>query len=113
MRLAMSHTLLKMFSLSTLSTDLDSYSNRLKSLTNRLKSNTKGLASYLFTLEKDEVLRIPSTCQEIRVLSGVAWLTVAGEDVILNSGEKALVSCNEDFVLLSALGKVPLILEVL
>jgi hypothetical protein len=113
MRLAMSHSLLKIFSLSTLSSYLGSYSSRFRALSYQSKSNQGLLSPCSFTIEKGEVFRISSTCQEIQVLSGVAWLTAAGKDIILSAGEKTSLLSNEDSVLLSALGNVPLTLEIL
>ncbi|HEY9728252.1 MAG TPA: hypothetical protein V6D50_17510 [Chroococcales cyanobacterium] len=82
-------------------------------MTFQSKSDGRLLSPYSFTIEKGEVVRIPSTCQEIQVLSGVAWLTAAGKDIILSAGEKESIVSNEGTVLLSALGNVPLTLEIL
>ena len=46
-----------------------------------------------------------------KILSGVAWLTVAREDIILTQGEKTSFTPRED-VLISALSNAPLILEI-
>lgn len=113
MRLAMSHSLLRIFSLSTLSTYLGSYSKRFRALTFQSESEARLLSPYSFTIEKGEVFRIPSTCQEIQVLAGVAWLTAAGKDIILSAGEKASLLSHEETILLSALGNVPLTLEII
>lgn len=64
-------------------------------------------------LKHDEVFRLPATSQGVRVVAGLAWLTVSGEDIFLNSGEKLHLLIRKDVVLVSALGNVPLILEVL
>jgi hypothetical protein len=77
------------------------------------KGHPKFLVPRLFTLRKGEVFQIPSTCQEVKVLSGVAWITVAGKDIILTPGEKASFVLNKDFALVSALSDVPLMLEAL
>jgi hypothetical protein len=113
MRLAMSHSLLRIFSLSTLSSYLGYYSKRFKRLTFQSESDERLLSPYSLTIAQGEVVRIPSTCQKIQVLSGVAWLTAAGKDIILSAGEKELLVSNEDAVLLSALGNAPLTLELL
>ena len=84
---------------------------RFRTFTNLLKGNLKSPIRYRLLLQAGEVFRFPE-CQEFHVLSGVAWITVAGEDIILTSQEKALLSSHKDAVI-SALGKVPLILEVL
>lgn len=66
-----------------------------------------------FTLLAGEIFRIPAICQEVRVLSGSAWISVEQQDIILNPGEKALLTSNKGLAILSALGKVPLTLEIL
>jgi hypothetical protein len=112
MRSAMSNTSAKTFNLSTLSNPLNSWSNQLGSLTNLFKGNLKSLVPCRFTLQKGEVFRVPSGCKELQVLSGVAWITVAGQDIILTSGETASLESNKGFAILSALGRNPLTLEV-
>jgi hypothetical protein len=76
----------------------------LSSVSNRL------VVTRIFTLCKDEVFRIPSTCREVQVLSGVAWITVAGEDIILTYKQKASLVLNKDEPIVSSLSDVPLIL---
>lgn len=63
-------------------------------------------------LYKNEVFHLPAVSQEIRVLSGVGWVTAAGKDIILGPDEKIDLSGHEKFVLISALGQSPLIFEV-
>ncbi|HEY9831432.1 MAG TPA: hypothetical protein V6D26_12690 [Stenomitos sp.] len=58
------------------------------------------------------MFRVPSVCQQLHVLSGSAWLTVAGEDIILTAGEKASLDSNQGCAILSVLGEVPLILDI-
>jgi quercetin dioxygenase-like cupin family protein len=62
-------------------------------------------------LYRKETYRLPQACRKIQVLSGAAWVTVAGEDVILTQGEKTSFMPGKD-VLISALGNAPLILEI-
>lgn len=113
MRLAMSNSLAKTFHPSTLSHSLGSCSNRFSVLTNLFKNHLKSLVPCHFTLEKSEVFRVPSGCRDIHVVSGIAWITVAGKDMILRPGEKASLSSNQDSAVISPLGNVPLTLEVL
>lgn len=112
MRSTMSNSSTKTLQLSTLSNSLGSSSNRFKAFTNMFKGSLNPLIPYHFTLEKGEVFRVPVACRELRVLSGVAWITVAGQDIILTSGETASLGSNKGSAILSALGKVPLSLEV-
>jgi hypothetical protein len=73
--------------------------------------SNKIVPARLFTLYKGEVFRIPSTCREVQVLSGVAWITVAGEDIILTYKQKASFALNKDEAVVSSLSDVPLILK--
>jgi hypothetical protein len=113
MRSTMSNSIAKTFQLSTISIFLGSFSNRFSAFTNMFNGNLKPLIPSHFTLEKGDVIRVPATYKELRVLSGVAWITVAGQDIILTSGETASLESNTGSAILSALGKLPLTLEVL
>jgi hypothetical protein len=64
-------------------------------------------------LRDDELFRLPVTSRGVQVVSGQAWLTVDGEDILLRKGEKLCLLARKDSVLVSALGHAPLILEVL
>lgn len=113
MRLAMSNRFAKNFNLSIVSSFFGVGSNKFSAFTNLFKSHLKYLNPYQFTLKKGEIFRVPSGCREVHVLSGVAWITEAGQDIILTSGEKASLASNKGLAILSSLGNVPLILEVL
>jgi hypothetical protein len=63
-------------------------------------------------LYKSELYRLPANGQVIRVLSGIAWVTAAGKDMFLVAGEKMVLTASGDIALVSALGRVPLVLEV-
>jgi len=63
-------------------------------------------------LYKGEVYRLPATSQGLRVLSGIAWVTLTGQDIFLEAGEKALFTLRGEIALASALSDVPLVLEV-
>jgi len=76
------------------------------------KGRSKSPIRYRLILDKSEVFRFPE-CRELHVLSGIAWVTIAGEDIILTSQERASFSLYKDAAIISALGKAPLILEVL
>jgi hypothetical protein len=113
MRLVMSNTVAKTFSVSTLLNYLGACSNKFGIFTNLFKSHLDSLVTCQFTLEKSELFRIPSTCKELHILAGTAWITVAGRDIVLTCGEKASFEPNKDRAILSALGKTSVILEVL
>lgn len=112
MCLGMSNRLAKTFRLPTISSSLDSHSNQFRAFKKESRPHQKSLVPHHFTLKKGELFRVPSGSKELHVLSGKAWITVAGEDIILNSGEKASLASNKGFAILSALGSMPLILEV-
>ena len=107
MRFDISNALAKILYLSSVSSSVNSHSDRFRTLTN-LKSTVRRLTIY-----KGEVFRLPSVCREIHVLSGVAWITVAGEDIILTSEKKASLASKKDSAIISALGNMPLLLKVL
>ncbi len=60
-------------------------------------------------LIKNEVFRAPAAATAIRIMAGRAWLSANGKDAIGMSGEVYAVSHD---TVISAIGKVPLILEV-
>jgi hypothetical protein len=63
-------------------------------------------------LRQNEVLRLPAAGQALKVISGIAWVTVNGRDNFLASGESLRLPSGRDAVLISALGRQSLILEV-
>lgn len=63
-------------------------------------------------LYKGELYHLPKANQRIQIVSGCAWLTLAGQDIILPRGEKISVDPAKDFALISALGQTPLIFEI-
>ncbi len=63
-------------------------------------------------LMNNEVYRLPQTHREIQVLSGIAWITIDQQDIILQSHEKASLPPSQNFAVISALNNMPLILAV-
>ena len=63
-------------------------------------------------LMKNEVYRLPQTHREIQVLSGIAWITLGKQDIILHSLEKVSLPPSKDFAVISALNNMPLIVAV-
>ncbi len=112
MRLGMSNGFAKTFHLSAILSYLGSRSNRFTTSINLFQSNIQSLIPKQLTLEKSQVFRVPSACRELHVLSGIAWMTLAGEDLILKAGEKAFFTSDKGSAILSTLGNVPLILEI-
>lgn len=74
---------------------------------------SKFTVPYRLTLYPGKVFRLPQTGHSVRVLSGIAWLTVAGEDIILASNEAASLLPHQETAVISALSNKPLLLEVL
>jgi hypothetical protein len=68
--------------------------------------------AHRLVLSKGELYRLPAPSQVLRVLSGTAWVTLAGQDIFLEAGEKRAFTVNGDIALVSALGRAPLTLEV-
>jgi hypothetical protein len=62
-------------------------------------------------LYKGEVYRPPQTARSIQVLAGQAWLTTAGQDIFVTPREEIPLPTKGD-TLISALGQLPLVLEV-
>lgn len=63
-------------------------------------------------LMKDEVYRLSQTHREVQVLSGIAWITLDQQDIILQSSEKTSLPSSKNAAVISALNNVPLILAV-
>lgn len=82
-------------------------------ITQAPQANSKMAAAMLrLILYRHELCRLPPKCRSIRVLVGQAWVTLAGEDLVLTPGEKMRFAPTKDFALVSALGNVPLIMEI-
>jgi hypothetical protein len=81
-------------------------------LTSKGYNDQSTLSSLRLILYKDEVCRLPQGCQEIRVLSGRAWVTVSEKDLFLCSGDSLALNPKRTLALASALGNAPLVLEV-
>ncbi len=113
MRLAMSYKLMKTFQLWAVSSYLGSFITRFRGSPNLLNRDVKSLVQYKVTLQEGNVLRVPLECREVHILSGVAWITVNGEDIILLSGETASLAPTKGSAVLSVLGNKPLTLEFL
>jgi hypothetical protein len=65
-----------------------------------------------FVLLPGEVLRIPSTRSTIRVISGTAWLTSEGEDIILCNGQCLSVATPREPPVISGIGSAAVLFEV-
>ena len=82
-------------------------------ITQTPQANSKMAPTMLrLVLYQHELCRLPLKCRSIRVLAGQAWVTLAGGDLVLTPGEKMRFAPTKDFALVSALGNVPLIVEI-
>lgn len=64
------------------------------------------------TLNRGDVYRLPCAIRDMWVVSGRAWVTFDGKDIILNNGERASFKRGKDAVIVTSMGKAPLVLEV-
>lgn len=112
MRLGMSNTFTKTFT-SALLSYLGSCLMQSRVLKQLFHNPAQSLVPELLTLKKGQVFCITSVYQEIHIISGIAWMTLAGEDFILQVGEKVFFTFNKDSAILSALGNMPLIVEMI
>jgi hypothetical protein len=63
-------------------------------------------------LYQGELLRLPRFSRGVEVLSGVAWVTDTGRDMVLAPGDKASLQSGKFVALVSAVGNNPLVLSV-
>jgi len=64
-------------------------------------------------LESGEVHRLNPVPSAIRILSGIAWLTWKGEDIVLNAGQAVAFTPNGYNPVISSVGKQTLVIEML
>jgi hypothetical protein len=60
-----------------------------------------------------EVQRVASNYRGLRVRSGQAWITLDGRDVVLKRCEEIALEPRHDAAVVSALGRGPLVIELL
>ena len=65
-----------------------------------------------FALYSGELLRIPRDRQHLHVLSGTAWISVAGRDIVVSHGSCAKLVRSRYPALVSGLGGQPLLFEI-
>jgi hypothetical protein len=64
-------------------------------------------------LAKCEVQRVTTDWQGLRVRSGRAWISLNGRDLVLERGQTIAIESKKDFALVSPLGSMPLMIELL
>ena len=70
------------------------------------------LSSRLSILHYNQLLRLPQQLHELEVLSGCAWLTFAGQDIILGSQQVLSIPKSKYGAVISAISKEPLVFEL-
>ena len=64
-------------------------------------------------LLQGEIQRVASNYRGLRVRSGRAWVTVNGRDLVLKRCEEIALDTRRDAAVVSALGRAPLVIELL
>lgn len=62
-----------------------------------------------FSLSAGQVLRLKNTIREINVISGCAWVSYAGQDMVLKAGDRASFELDHDIPVISAVGESSLL----
>jgi hypothetical protein len=81
-------------------------------LSNMLKPRQNVALPILITLKQNQSLRIPQLIDEVQVLSGGAWITVAGQDIILTNQEMTSIPHSKDGAIISPISQEPLVFEL-
>jgi hypothetical protein len=63
-------------------------------------------------LMEGEALKLPRGSTSLRVLSGTAWVSHAGQDLFVPAGQRFRAAHGTDSAVVSALGGVPLLVEM-
>ncbi|WP_414546096.1 hypothetical protein [Nostoc sp. CCY0012] len=66
----------------------------------------------LLTLKDNQSFRIPQFIDEVQVLSGCAWITVARQDIILTNQQMASIPHSRDGAIISSISQEPLVFEL-
>jgi hypothetical protein len=64
-------------------------------------------------LLRGEVQQVKPDYRGLRVRSGRAWVTMNGRDLVLKRGEEIALEKRRDAVVVSSLGQVPVVVELL
>jgi mannose-6-phosphate isomerase class I len=72
---------------------------------------TLTLAPICLTIPAGQTFRLPETFQRFTVVSGSAWVTVSGDDIVLHPGESLSVENRPYPVILSAESRAALTIE--
>ena len=73
----------------------------------------EGETGLQFRLVGREAFKVSRSAQEIAAICGRAWVSYAGEDNILEVGQRMRFASHRGFAVISALDNKPLIFEVI
>ncbi len=59
-----------------------------------------------------DVYRVPRHVRRIRIVSGQAWVSFAGKDIVLSPGQHMAFTPHEDVALVSGIDRASLVFEV-
>ena len=62
-----------------------------------------------FRLSAGQVLRLKNTIRVINIISGCAWVSYAGEDMVLKAGDQASFPLKHDVPVISSVGQSSLL----
>jgi len=65
-----------------------------------------------FALYAGELYRVPRGMRNVQILSGTAWISAHGEDVVARQGSRLRIAPGAGPALVSGLGREPLLFEV-
>jgi hypothetical protein len=63
-------------------------------------------------LVEGEALRLPLSRMRVRILSGTAWVTQSGRDLLLEAGSSFDFSTGPDRAVISPIGTLPIFFEM-
>ncbi len=69
-------------------------------------------AAQIIELDGFAVFRLKRQTQLIRVLSGCAWITLAGEDIFVPRGQEILLPAGRECLIISSPNSRPLVFEI-
>jgi hypothetical protein len=77
-----------------------------------LKGMWKTVKRDAICVNPGEVYRLTAAPQMIRILSGSAWITFNGQDMVLRKGRNVYLPTTENAGLVSAIGHAPVLFEI-
>ena len=78
----------------------------------QIGSTERGALAHRIFLHTNELYRVPTTYRQVRTSRGVAHISHAGRDFVLQAGESATLARTTDVALVSPLHSETLVLEL-